>query len=247
MIYVDRVIEKPVTVEKIVEVPVEKIVEKVVEVEKIVTVEKPYEVEKIVYVDKPVEVERIVEVQVPVEVEKIVEVDKIIEVPVERIVEKIVEVPVERIVEKVIEQPAEDPKVDELADEVQRLLAELEAKDKELQFRSRADSVREAIAATADDVFGNIGTASFGTTWPSNPARGDLFLKVDVKPNILYKWNNRKWIQIDKGRVDDTLAYDPAYIDHVIQEVRKGHREYDDLSDIERKQIMARIRGGNQS
>ena len=237
MIYVDRVIEKPVTVE----VPVEKIVEKVVEVEKIVTVEKPYEVEKIVYVDKPIEVEKVVEVQVPVEIIKTVE------VPVERIVEKIVEVPVERIVEKVIEQPAEDPKVDELADEVQRLLAELEAKDKELQFRSRADSVREAIAATADDVFGNIGTASFGTTWPTNPARGDLFLKVDVKPNILYKWNNRKWIQIDKGRVDDTLAYDPAYIDHVIQEVRKGHRDYEDLSDIERRQIMARIRGGTQS
>jgi len=233
VVYVDRVIEKPVTVE----VPVEKIVEKVVEVEKIVTVEKPYEVEKIVYVDRPVEIERIVEVQVPVEVEKIVE------VPVERIVEKIIEVPVERIVE----QSTEDPKVDELADEVQRLLAELEAKDRELEFRSRANNIREAIAATADDVFGNIGTASFGTTWPANPSRGDLFLKVDVKPNILYKWNNRKWIQIDKGRVDDTLAYDPAYIDHVIQEVRKGHRDYEDLSDIERKQIMARIRGGNQS
>jgi len=237
VIYVDRVIEKPVTVE----VPVEKIVEKIVEVEKIVTIEKPYEVEKIVYVDKPVEIERVVEVQVPVEVIKTVE------VPIERIVEKVVEVPVERIVEKVIEQTAEDPKVDELADEVQRLLAELEAKDRELQFRNRADNIREAIAATADDVFGNIGTASFGTTWPTNPARGDLFLKVDVKPNILYKWNNRKWIQIDKGRVDDTLVYDPAYIDHVIQEVRKGHRDYEDLSDIERRQIMARIRGKDQS
>ena len=241
MIYVDRVIETPVTVEKIVEVPVEKIVEKIVEVEKIVTVEKPYEVEKIVYVEKPVEVERIVEVPTTVEVIKTVE------VPVEKIVEKIVEIPVERIVEKVVEKPLEDPQVGELADEVTRLLAELEAKDRELQFRTRADSVREAIAATADDILGNIGTASFGTTWPSNPARGDLFLKVDVKPNILYKWNNRKWIQIDKGRVDDTLAYDPAYIDHIIQEVRKGHREYDDLSDIERKQIMARIRDRKQS
>ena len=227
MIYVDRVIEKPVTVERIVEKIVE--IEKPIEVEKIVTVEKPYEVEKIVYVEKPIEVIKTVEVPTTVEVIKTVE------------------VPVEKIIEKVVEKPLEDPQVGELADEVTRLLAELEAKDRELQFRSRADSVREAIAATADDILGNIGTASFGTTWPSNPARGDLFLKVDVKPNILYKWNNRKWIQIDKGRVDDTLAYDPAYIDHVIQEVRRGHREYDDLSDIERKQIMARIRGGNQS
>ena len=239
MIYVDRVIEKPVTVERIVEKIVE--IEKPIEVEKIVTVEKPYEVEKIVYVEKPIEVIKTVEVPTTVEVIKTVE------VPVEKIVERIVEVPVEKIIEKVVEKPLEDSQVGELADEVTRLLAELEAKDRELKFRTRADSVREAIAATADDILGNIGTASFGTTWPNNPARGDLFLKVDVKPNILYKWNNRKWIQIDKGRVDDTLAYDPAYIDHVIQEVRRGHREYDDLSDIERKQIMARIRGGNQS
>ena len=55
------------TVEKIVEVPVEKIVEKVVEVP----------------VEKIVEVEKVVEVPV----EKIVEVEKVVEVPVEKIVE----------------------------------------------------------------------------------------------------------------------------------------------------------------
>ncbi|MBO7097950.1 MAG: cell division protein ZapA [Alphaproteobacteria bacterium] len=62
---------KTEVVEKVVEVPVEKIVEKVVEVP----------------------VEKIVEVPV----EKVVE--KIVEVPVEKIVEKVVEVPVEKIVE----------------------------------------------------------------------------------------------------------------------------------------------------
>ena len=77
----------PVTVEKIVEKPVEKIVEKIVE--------------------KPVE--KIVEKRVEVPVEKIVEkiVEKRVEVPVEKIVEKIVEkrveVPVEKIVEKIVE------------------------------------------------------------------------------------------------------------------------------------------------
>lgn len=83
--YVEKIVEKPVEVEKI----VEKIVEKPVEVEKIVEkiVEKPVEVEKIVekIVEKPVEVEKIVEK--PVEVEKIVE--KLVEVPVE--IEKPVE------------------------------------------------------------------------------------------------------------------------------------------------------------
>ena len=90
-------------VEKIVEVPVEKIVEKEVRVE--VPVEKI--VEKEVRVEVPVEkiVEKEVRVEVPVEVEKIVEkvVEKEVrvEVPVEKIVEKEVrvEVPVEKVVE----------------------------------------------------------------------------------------------------------------------------------------------------
>ena len=94
---------KEVQVEKIVEVPVERIVERVVEVpvEKIVEVPVEKIVEKVVEVP----VEKIVEKPVEVPVEKIVE--KIVEVPVEKIVEKTVEVPVEKVVEKTIEVPVE--------------------------------------------------------------------------------------------------------------------------------------------
>lgn len=79
-------LEEGEVVEKIVEVPVEKIIE----VEKIVEVpvDKIIEVEKII--EKPVEIEKIVE--------KVVKstdtVEKIVEIPVEKIVEKIIEVPV---------------------------------------------------------------------------------------------------------------------------------------------------------
>ena len=97
--------EDPPPVEKIVEVPVEKIVEKIVEKR----VEVP--VEKIV--------EKIVEKRVEVPVEKIVEkiVEKRVEVPVEKIVEKIVEVPVaepprtEIVVPEVVEPSASLPPV----------------------------------------------------------------------------------------------------------------------------------------
>lgn len=86
---------KTEVVEKVVEVPVEKIVEKVVEV----PVEKV--VEKVVEVPVEKIVEKVVEVPVEKVVEKVVEVpvEKIVEVPVEKIVEKVVEVPVEKIVE----------------------------------------------------------------------------------------------------------------------------------------------------
>lgn len=193
-------------VEKIVEVPVEKIVERIVEVP----------IEKIV--------ERIVEVPV----EKIVE--RIIEKPVEviREVEKIVEVPVEKIVERIIEKPVEVIRVVEKPVLVKNTIED--------QLAPQPDNF---------DPFLQKGSATFGTAWPARPAKGDLFLKVDAKPNKLYKWNGRKWIEIDRQRVNDTLVYDPAYIDYIIDQVRRGHRDYDDLSDIEKSQISARIRQSN--
>jgi|GEM_PF-2077528 len=105
----ERVVEVPVerVVEKVVEVPVEKVVEKIVEVPVERVVEKQVEVpvEKIVEVPVEKVVEKIVEVPVEKVVEKIVEVpvEKIVEVPVERVVEKTVEVPVEKIVEVPVE------------------------------------------------------------------------------------------------------------------------------------------------
>jgi hypothetical protein len=85
-------------------VPVDRIVEKIVPVEKIVEKRIEIPVEKIVTVEKRVEipVDRIVEKRVEVKVDKIIE--KRVEVPVERIVEKRIEVPVDRVVhvEKIV-------------------------------------------------------------------------------------------------------------------------------------------------
>jgi predicted flap endonuclease-1-like 5' DNA nuclease len=103
----------PVTVEKIVEVPVDRIVEKIVEkrvevpVDRIVEKRVEVPVEKIVEKRVEVPVEKIVEKRVEVPVDRIVE--KRVEVPVEKIVEKRVEVPVDRIVEKIVEKRVEVP------------------------------------------------------------------------------------------------------------------------------------------
>lgn len=214
-------------VTKIKRVPVEKIVEKTVEVP----------VEKIVEVP----IDRIVEKIVEIPVERTVE--KIVEVPVEKIIEKVVEVPVEKIVEKIVEVPQQQDTetIAILKDEVARLLAEYEQL-KTASTKPTSEWVKQQLSAKSDFDISVTGSATFGTTWPTTPAKGDLFLKVDTKPNRLYKWNGRKWMEIDRGRVDDTLVYDPAYVDHLIQEVKKGWREFDELSDMEKNQIVARIR-----
>lgn len=175
--------------------------------------------------------EKIVEVPV----EKIVE--RIVEVPVEKIVEKIVEVPVEKIVERIVEVPVEVIKEVPVEKIVERIV------EKPVQVETPR-SISDQLAPVADNFnpFSQRGSATFGTAWPTNPVKGDLFLKVDAKPNKLYKWNGRKWIEIDRQRVDDTLVYDPTYIDYVIDQVRRGHRDYEDLTETEKSQVIARIR-----
>ena len=181
----------------------------------------------------------------PVNVEVVKEVEKIVEVPVEVI--KTVEVPVEKIVERIVEKPVEVirevEKIVEVPVEkiVERVVEKVIEKPIEVTVTK---SLQEQLAPVADNFnpFAEKGSATFGTAWPTNPAKGDLFLKVDSKPNRLYKWNGRKWIEIDRQRVNDTLVYDPQYIDYVIDQVRRGLRDYDDLSETEKNQIVARIK-----
>ena len=165
--------------------------------------------------DVSVTVER---VEVPVEVEKIVEKEVI----------KEVEVPVE------VENT---DKTDELVREVNDLLDTIQRQKDLINRLKEEQNVRNQPIATPDFDLGDVSGASFGSAWPANPVKGQLFLKVDTLPNKLYKWNGRKWIEVDISRVDDTLAYDLEYIKFLISEVKAGRREYDDLTEIEQSQI----------
>lgn len=245
-------------VDRIVEVPVEKIVEKIVEVE------KPIEVEKIV------EVEVIKEIEKPFETIKTVEVEKIVEVPVEKIVERTIEVPVETVIQdpvlvkerdllldafnaEVAKNKETEAKLEEVLNELEQYLKAQPAEEPALPSPvfEMPNMLMTQLSPQVDtfDPFAEKGSATFGTAWPARPVKGDLFLKVDSKPNKLYKWNGRKWIEIDRHRINDTLAYDPAYIDFIIDQVRRGHKDYEELTDIEKSQIMVRIkqRGTNAS
>ena len=119
---------EPKVVEKIVEVPVEKIVEKIVEVEK--RVEVP--VEKIV--------EKEVIKEVPVEVEKIVEKEVIKEVPVE----------VEKIVEKVVVDETRVKELEEMLAAATRVAGENEKATKD--EKAVSEKLREQVHSLEDEL-----------------------------------------------------------------------------------------------
>jgi hypothetical protein len=83
--------------------------------------------------------------------------------------------------------------------------------------------------------------ADFGIEFPASPQKGDIFLRVDYLPSRLFKWNNSKWIEIDKTG-NDRLAYNQAYIEHLIDSIRKGETDVDDLSQTEKDEIEQHLK-----
>ena len=76
----------------------------------------------------------------------------------------------------------------------------------------------------------------FGNEFPVNPDKGDVFLRTDYLPNRQFKFNGQKWIETDKAQ-SDVLAYDEAYIKHLIDEIGGGRYDADLLTDVEKEQI----------
>ena len=84
--------------------------------------------------------------------------------------------------------------------------------------------------------------AGFGTEFPLNPQKGDMYLRVDMLPSKLFKWNEKKWIETDKTNTD-SFAYDQAYIKHLVEKIASGEYEVDMLSSTEQDQIQRYLNG----
>ena len=78
--------------------------------------------------------------------------------------------------------------------------------------------------------------ASFGDTFPTNPNKGDMYLRVDMLPSKLFKWNEKKWIEVDKTKTD-SFAYDRRYIQHLVEKIDTGEYDVELLTDSESEQI----------
>jgi hypothetical protein len=80
----------------------------------------------------------------------------------------------------------------------------------------------------------------FGIQFPMTAQKGDMFLRVDQIPSVLYKFNDRNWIEVDKN-LSDQHAYDMAYIDHLIAKLDSGEYDPELLSNAEREAIEQRL------
>ena len=103
-------------------------------------------------------------------------------------------------------------------------------------------SVLAQMKLEADNVLPNATgqMRGFGTAFPPNAIKGDMFLRVDQLPSVLYKFNGNNWIEVDKS-LSDQHAYDEAYIDHLIEKISTGEYDSELLSNAERSSIEQRL------
>jgi len=88
----------------------------------------------------------------------------------------------------------------------------------------------------ADDA--NQINTNFGIQFPKLSNKGDVFVRVDILPNKVYKFDGSKWMEINKESSDSYL-YDQAYIQFLISKIDSGEYDVDLLSDNEKSQIAS--------
>ena len=77
---------------------------------------------------------------------------------------------------------------------------------------------------------------SFGTQFPKTAHKGDTFVRVDILPNKVFKFDGARWIEINKINTDSYL-FDKEYIKYLIDKLSRGEYDIELLSDNERFQI----------
>jgi hypothetical protein len=79
-------------------------------------------------------------------------------------------------------------------------------------------------------------STNFGTQFPKFSSKGDIFVRVDVLPNRVFKFDGKRWIEVNK-EITQTYLQNDDYIQFLISKIDNGEYDVEQLSEKEREQI----------
>jgi hypothetical protein len=79
-------------------------------------------------------------------------------------------------------------------------------------------------------------STAFGSTFPKYSNKGDIFVRVDVLPNRVFKFDGKRWIEVNK-ETSNTYLQDNDYMQFLISKLQTGEYDPELLSDAEREYI----------
>jgi hypothetical protein len=77
----------------------------------------------------------------------------------------------------------------------------------------------------------------FGITFPEHAHTGDTFVRVDVMPNKVFKFNGVKWIDSQS----ETHLTNTDYLNHLIDKLGTGEYDPEMLSDAEQEAVTQQL------
>jgi hypothetical protein len=81
----------------------------------------------------------------------------------------------------------------------------------------------------------------FGSTFPEYAVMGDLFIRTDVLPNRVFKFNSSKWIEINKEHSDSYLNNN-KYLSYLVDKISTGEVDPEILTVAEQDCVANFIR-----
>jgi hypothetical protein len=102
----------------------------------------------------------------------------------------------------------------------------------------------DLFSAKAD--LGAQSSTGFGSQFPKMAMKGDIFVRVDVLPNRVFKFDGNKWLEQNKS-TSQSYLYNKEYIEFLIERINSGEYDLDVLSDDEKSEIEAYLKGNQNS
>lgn len=91
------------------------------------------------------------------------------------------------------------------------------------------------------DLFTNTAASNFGNKFPETALMGDIYIRVDVLPHRVFKFNGKKWIEIDKAQSEGYLS-DNKYVQYIVDKISTGEIDPEMLSESEQDAVANLIR-----
>jgi hypothetical protein len=96
----------------------------------------------------------------------------------------------------------------------------------------------------SDEKLEQFAQSTFGHTFPTHPIKGDTYVKTDVFPSTLHKFNGEVWIAVNK-ETSGSYVYNDMYIQHLIEKLGSGEYDPELLNDAERAAIEEQLKKGD--
>ena len=87
----------------------------------------------------------------------------------------------------------------------------------------------------------NMPKVSFGTKFPEIAFNGDIYTRVDTIPNLVYKFNGTKWIEVKRETMETHLTNED-YMRYLIEKLSTGEYDPDLLTQYESEYIAEYIK-----